>query len=72
MITDPSIYREFLSERDEILKHKWCESVRLGYDIGFERALMEWITLHRKEWKEEREKQHHAWQSAEFFPKEEQ
>ena len=40
-----SLYQEFLAEREEILKHKWLESERLGYDIGFERALLDWIRL---------------------------
>ena len=33
-----SLYKEFLAERDEIMKHKWIESEKAGYDIGFERA----------------------------------
>jgi len=37
------LYQEFLAEREEILRHKWLESERLGYDIGFERALLDWI-----------------------------
>ena len=34
-------YQEFLAEREEILRHKWLESERLGYDIGFKRALLD-------------------------------
>jgi hypothetical protein len=30
----PSLYQEFLAEREEILRHKWLESERLGYDLG--------------------------------------
>jgi len=29
-----SVYQEFLAEREEILKHKWLESERVGKDIG--------------------------------------
>lgn len=50
-------YREFQAEREEILKHKWLESEKAGYDIGFERALIDWIIKHRKRWRREREKQ---------------
>lgn len=49
-----SLYQEFLAEREEILRHKWIESERLGYDIGFERALLEWIRKHRESWRNAR------------------
>ena len=45
------LYQEFLAEREEILRHKWLESERLGYDIGFERALLDWIRKHRDAWR---------------------
>ena len=56
-----SLYQEFLAEREEILKHKWLESERLGYDIGFERALLDWIRKHREGWRAARRQQlqHH-------------
>ena len=47
-VKQSSLYQEFLAEREEILKHKWLESERLGYDIGFERALLDWIRKHRE------------------------
>ena len=53
-----SLYQEFLAEREEILKHKWIESERLGYDIGFERALLDWIRKHRESWRAARRHQH--------------
>ena len=49
-VKQSSLYQEFLAEREEILKHKWLESERLGYDIGFERALLDWIRKHREGW----------------------
>ncbi len=52
-----SLYQEFLAEREEILKHKWLESERLGYDIGFERALLDWIRKHRESWRAARRAQ---------------
>ena len=52
-----SLYQEFLAEREEILKHKWLESERLGYDIGFERALLDWIRKHRESWRAARRQQ---------------
>lgn len=52
-----SPYREFLAERDEILRLKWLESEKCGYDIGPEKALIEWITKHRALWKKSRKEQ---------------
>lgn len=48
------LYREFLAEREEILRHKWIESEKAGHDIGFERALLDWIVSHRGTWRSER------------------
>jgi len=50
-VKQSSLYQEFLAEREEILRHKWIESERLGYDIGFERALLDWIRKHRDAWR---------------------
>lgn len=52
--TGSQLYQEFLAEREEILRHKWLESERLGYDIGFERALLDWIRKHRDAWRRAR------------------
>jgi len=46
-----SLYKEFLAEREEILRHKWLESEKAGKDIGFERALLDWIRKHRDGWR---------------------
>jgi hypothetical protein len=50
-LRNSTLYQEFLAERDEILKHKWIESEKAGYDIGFERALADWIINHRAAWR---------------------
>lgn len=49
-----SLYQEFLAEREEILRHKWLESEKKGTDIGFERALLDWIRRHRQSWRSAR------------------
>jgi len=54
MVMNSALYREFLAERDEILKHKWIESEKAGFDIGFERALLDWIVKHRSTWRRSR------------------
>ena len=51
LMRQSSLYQEFLAEREEILSHKWLESERIGYDIGFERALLDWIRRHREKWR---------------------
>ncbi len=56
-VKQSSLYQEFLAEREEILKHKWLESERLGHDIGFERALLDWIRKHRDSWRAARRAQ---------------
>ena len=46
-----SVYQEFLAEREEILKHKWLESEKAGHDIGYDKALLDWIMNHRDKWR---------------------
>ncbi|HSI82153.1 MAG: hypothetical protein ACAI35_00660 [Candidatus Methylacidiphilales bacterium] len=44
------LFRRFLAGREEIMKYRASESARLGADIGWEKALLEWITRYRSEW----------------------
>ena len=55
MLEESSLYREFQAERQEILRHKWLESEKNGFDIGFERALTDWILHHRTNWRRKRQ-----------------
>jgi hypothetical protein len=57
LVKNSVLYKEFLAEREEILRHKWLESEKVGYDIGFERALLDWIVKHRSAWREKRLRQ---------------
>lgn len=59
LLKNSSLYREFQAEREEILKHKWIESEKAGYDIGFERALTDWIVRHRTKWRKSRQTSGH-------------
>jgi hypothetical protein len=54
LLKNSSLYREFQAERDEILRHKWLESEKAGRDIGFDRALTDWIVKHRSKWRKTR------------------
>jgi hypothetical protein len=58
------LYKEFLAERAEILKHKWIESEKAGRDIGFEKALLDWIMRHRSNWRDRRRKEARTEKSA--------
>jgi hypothetical protein len=55
LVRNSSLYREFQAEREEILRHKWIESEKAGCDIGFERALTDWIVKHRSNWRKARQ-----------------
>ena len=56
LVKNSVLYKEFLAEREEILRHKWIESEKAGYDIGFERALLDWIVKYRSAWRERRQR----------------
>ena len=51
LLRNSTLYQDFLAEREEILKHKWIESEKAGHDIGFERALTDWILKYRSGWR---------------------
>lgn len=57
LVKNSVLYKEFLAEREEILKHKWLESEKVGHDIGFEKALLDWIVKYRSAWRDRRQKQ---------------
>jgi hypothetical protein len=54
LVKNSTLYKEFLAEREEILCHKWIESEKVGCDIGFERALIDWILRYRSAWRQRR------------------
>ena len=37
---------------DEINRHKWIESEKAGYDIGFDKAAEDWISRYADEWED--------------------
>jgi hypothetical protein len=55
LLKNSTLYREFQAEREEILRHKWIESEKAGHDVGFERALTDWIIKHRASWRKARQ-----------------
>ena len=57
LVKESLLYKEFLAEREEILRHKWIESEKAGHDVGFEKALLDWIIKHRSSWRDKRHKE---------------
>jgi hypothetical protein len=60
LLRNSSLYRHFQAQREEIMKHKWFESEKAGCDIGFERALTDWLIKHRAQWLKRRQQQPRA------------
>jgi hypothetical protein len=54
IVNNSLLYKEFLAEREEILRNKWFMSEKEGHDVGFERALLDWNFKHRNKWRKER------------------
>ena len=54
LVKESLLYKEFLAEREEILRHKWIQSEQAGCDIGFEKALLDWIVKYRSNWRAQR------------------
>ena len=44
------------AEQIEILKHKWLESEKAGYDVGFESAQESWDKYHAQDWRKSKRK----------------
>lgn len=38
------------AHREEILRHKWIESEKAGHDIGYDKAVLDWVHHHRRGW----------------------
>ena len=51
MSTD--LYKKLLKNKkavEEINRHRWIESEKCGYDIGFEKASIDWLEKFSKAW----------------------
>jgi len=51
LLRNSLLFRHFQAQREEVLKHKWYESERVGHDIGYDLAVTDWIIRHRSEWR---------------------
>lgn len=53
-IKNTSLYKEFMAQREEVLKHKWYESEKAGHDVGFNQALIDWTIKFKSKWMDKR------------------
>jgi hypothetical protein len=44
------LFKRYLEEREHILQNKWFMSEKAGYDVGMERALLDWVIHHKKDY----------------------
>ncbi len=38
--------------KTEVERHKWLESEKVGYDIGYEKAAQDWLNRYGRNWQE--------------------
>lgn len=43
LIEETLLYKKYKEEREHILRNKWYMSERAGRDVGYERALLDWL-----------------------------
>jgi len=48
-VKNTSLFRKREAMKQDIQRHKWCESQRLGYDIGWDRAAVDWMIRNETE-----------------------
>lgn len=53
-VNETSLYKEFLAQKEEIMKHKWYESERAGHDVGWAQAVIDWTIKFKTKWFKER------------------
>lgn len=44
------LFKELKAQHEEILRHKWLQSEKAGYDIGYTAAMIDWNLRHRSGW----------------------
>jgi hypothetical protein len=55
LLKNTSTYVRFHVEPQEILKDQRSESGMAGREVGFERALADWLIKHRSHWRKSRQ-----------------
>jgi hypothetical protein len=49
-LAEKAFWLGVMDELDEILEYKWLQSEKLGYDIGLDRAIREWLQQYHTAW----------------------
>src|ERR1039457_4427963 len=49
-LAEKAFWLGVMDELDEILEYKWLQSEKVGYDIGMDRAIREWLHKHYTAW----------------------
>jgi hypothetical protein len=49
-LAEKAFWLGVMDELDEILEYKWLQSEKVGYDIGMDRAIREWLHQHYTAW----------------------
>ena len=42
-LEETSLFQHWSAMKQDILRHKWCESEKAGHDIGWDRASVDWM-----------------------------
>jgi len=50
-LKNPCLYSEIRAKPEENLKHNGREVAGMGHEVGFQRALADWIIQHRSQWR---------------------
>jgi len=43
ILENSCLYKHYMEQKEHILKNKWYMSERCGRDVGYEKALLDWI-----------------------------
>ena len=54
-IKNTLLFKKYKEEREHILLNKWYLSEKAGYDVGMERALLDWVIYHKKDYLKNKE-----------------
>jgi hypothetical protein len=47
-LEDSLLYKKYKEDKRQIEEHKWYMSERAGKDVGWEKALLDWLLKHKK------------------------
>jgi hypothetical protein len=57
LIENTLLYKKYMEEKAHILENKWYMSEHAGKDVGYERALLDWM-LNKKEYLKQDKSRH--------------